>query len=193
MAQLNASIKFDEAKGVAVVKLEPVGATEMEHELLAAYFSVPRQISLVPFGVGDNLESRFVIEDKSAFARSQRACENRIRVREGKPTVEEAWAKGKTPAEVEARKSADKAAQDAGYVDADDKARKEEGAKRDAVEAKKRADAYDGPERRSGSSPTGVERRVNQAPLRRAELKPVPKAPVAPAPPVPPPVKGPVA
>jgi hypothetical protein len=89
MAQLKASIKFDAVKGTATVVLEPVGTTEMEHELLALLFA-GRSVSLVPFNNGDLLESRFVIEDKSAFPKAQRACENRIRVREGRPAVEDA-------------------------------------------------------------------------------------------------------
>jgi len=159
MAQLKASIKFDAAKGTATVSLEPIGATEMEHELLAAYFNSPRSVSLVPFNVADQLESRFIIEDKLAFPRSQRACENRIRVREGRPTVEEQWNKGKTEQEIKAREAANKSAQDAGFVDADAKARFEDGQKRDKANADKVVArnaggfGYSGPERRKAVLP----------------------------------------
>ena len=60
----------------------------MEHELLAVFFTA-RSVSLVPFHDGDKLESRFVLEDPNAFAKAQRACENRIRTRDGRPTVEQ--------------------------------------------------------------------------------------------------------
>ena len=82
----------------------------MEHELLAQFFQ-SRSVSLTPFHQGDALESRFVIEDPNAFAKAQRSCENSIRVRDGRPTVEQEEAARKAKAEAQAeRDAADEAA-----------------------------------------------------------------------------------
>jgi hypothetical protein len=70
------------------VSLDLVGTTEMEHELLMQFFTA-RSVSLVPFNVGDKMESRFVIVAPGSFSKAQRATENRIRVRDGRPTVEQ--------------------------------------------------------------------------------------------------------
>jgi len=120
MSDIKASVKFDMAKPAvaatkdnpakpatpdsATVTLELVGLTEMEHELLVQFFKA-RSVSLVPFNVGDKLETRFVIADDGAFARAQRATENRIRTRNGQPTVEQE----------EARNAANRPAQTVGH------------------------------------------------------------------------------
>lgn len=88
MAKADANLKFDDVKGTATVALSLSGTTEFEHELLAQFFK-GRQVSLVPFNNGDQLESRFVIEDKQAFGLAWRAVQNRIRVRDGRPTLEQ--------------------------------------------------------------------------------------------------------
>jgi cell division protein YceG involved in septum cleavage len=124
MAQIKANVSFDAAKGTATVTLELAGTSEMEHELLAQYFTA-RSVSLVPFHVGDQLESRFVIEDAGAFARAQRATENRIRLRDGRPTVEaEESAKAAKAKALEAKQKADADAVAEGYDSAEDKEQK---------------------------------------------------------------------
>ncbi len=121
MAQIKANVSFDAAKGTATVALELVGTSEMEHELLAQFFQ-SRSVSLTPFHQGDALESRFVIEDPSAFAKAQRSCENRIRVRDGRPTVEQEEAARKAKADAQAKRdAADEAAQAEGFADAAEK------------------------------------------------------------------------
>ena len=121
MAQIKASVSFDAAKGTATVSLELAGTSEMEHELLAQFFQ-GRSVSLTPFHVGDALESRFVIDDPDAFPKAQRSCENRIRVRDGRPTVEQAEAAKAARAEALAKKeAADKEAQEGGFADAAEK------------------------------------------------------------------------
>src|SRR5271170_4300934 len=110
MAQIKASVSFDAAKGTATVQLELAGTSEMEHELLNQFFS-SRSVTLTPFHVGDSLESRFVITDPTAFAKAQRATENRIRVRNGQPTVEqEEAAKAATAKRLADKDAADKLA-----------------------------------------------------------------------------------
>jgi hypothetical protein len=122
MAQIKASLKFDAEKGSATVVLELGGETEMEHELLAQFFT-SRSVSLVPFHVGDELESRFVISQADAFGKAQRAVENRIRARDGRPSVEEEEAAKAARAKAQAdREAADKAAQAAGFANAGEKA-----------------------------------------------------------------------
>ncbi|MGB9244880.1 MAG: hypothetical protein WCC03_16130 [Candidatus Acidiferrales bacterium] len=124
MAQVKANIKFD-PKGTATVAIDLAGESEMEHELLAVFFTA-RSVSLVPFHDGDKLESRFVLEDPNAFAKAQRACENRIRVRDGRPTVEQEEAAKATRAKAVAeREAADAQAKKEGFAVADDKATKE--------------------------------------------------------------------
>lgn len=121
MAQVKANIKFD-PKGTATVAIDLAGESEMEHELLAVFFTA-RSVDLVPFHDGDKLESRFVLDDPDAFAKAQRACENRIRTRDGRPTVEQEQAIKDAKAKVLAdREAADAAAQAEGFEDADDKA-----------------------------------------------------------------------
>jgi len=131
MANVKANLSFDATKGTVVVTIEPIGQSEMEHELLARFFNSPRQVSLVPFTVNDRLETRFVIEDKFAFPQAQRATENRIRLRDGRPTVEQEWNRNKTPAEIAQREQANKAAQAEGFMDADHKQSVLDGKKRD--------------------------------------------------------------
>lgn len=115
MAKINASVSFDSEKGAATVRLELVGASEMEHELLAQFFSA-RQVALVPFNAGDSLESRFVISDPLAFPKAQRATDNRIRTRNGQPTVEQEEAAKTAKAQQQAeRDKLEAAAKAAGF------------------------------------------------------------------------------
>lgn len=124
MAQVKASVSFDAAKGTATVTLELAGQSEMEHELLSQFFTA-RAATLVPFHVGDQLESRFVLTDADAFAKAQRATENRIRLRDGRPTVEQEQAVKDAKAKfLAAKEAADKAAVAEGYADASDKSQK---------------------------------------------------------------------
>jgi len=118
------TLSFDAAKGSVTASLKLEGESEMEHELLVQFFQ-SRSVTLMPFHVGDSLESRFVITDPAAFANAQRATENRIRVRDGRPTVEQELALKEAKAKaIAAREAADKAAQAEGYANADDKAQK---------------------------------------------------------------------
>ena len=119
MAQITAKVSFDPEKDSATVTLVPIGASEMEHELLTQFFQ-PGSVSLVPFHEGDQLESRFVIVKSGAFKDAQRACENRIRVRDGRPTIEQEEARIAAKAKWDAdRAEANKAAIAAGYASAD--------------------------------------------------------------------------
>lgn len=112
MSDIKATVAFDAAKGTATVTLNLIGTTEMEHELLATYFT-NRPLQLVQFHEGDLLEARFVIEDSAAFAKAQRNVMNRIRVRNNQPMIEQ------EEASIAARKAADELAAKA---DADAKA-----------------------------------------------------------------------
>ena len=141
MSEIRATVEFKMAKAAAaatkdkaaqaavsesaVVTLILLGTSEMEHELLLQFFGPSRSVTLTPFHEADLLESRFVIQQDGAFAKAQRACENRIRVRDGRPTVDEDEARAKLIADFKAKKeAADAAAQKEGYADADDKAAK---------------------------------------------------------------------
>jgi hypothetical protein len=101
MAQIKASLVFDAAKGSATVALELAGTTELEHELMEQFFTA-RSVSLVPFRNGDALESRFVVVQSDAFAKAQRAVENRIRARDGRPSLEDEEAARAKAAELQA-------------------------------------------------------------------------------------------
>lgn len=93
MARVFAHMKLDMASGRAQVNLELAASTELEHEIVAEFFGKAREVKLEPYSPQgsspDELYASFSIMDGLAFMAAQRAVENRIRKREGRPSVEE--------------------------------------------------------------------------------------------------------
>lgn len=136
MAQVNTKLTFDAEKGSVTVALDLNGSTEMEHELLTQFFTA-RAVSLVPMHVGEDLQSAFVIVDTNAYPKAQRACENRIRAREGRPSVEQEEAAKALASQNQAdAEKADADAKALGFANAADRASKEAEAARLAALAK---------------------------------------------------------
>jgi hypothetical protein len=136
MAQVEAKVTFDQKEGLVVFRLDLQGNTELEHEILAAAIGNGRSVSIVPDHAGDELFAVFGIKDESIWQKATRALENRIRVRDGRPTVEEEEAQA-TMAEA-ARKDAEKReaeAKAAAEEEAEDKKAAEDKRLADAVAA----------------------------------------------------------
>ena len=111
MLTVKATMEFDAGLGVMVVSLDIQGDSEMEHEVLKAAFAADRSVVLVPAHQGtngDDLYVKFWFTDTNVFPLAARALENRIRVRDGRPTVEQEE-EMKGPARV--RQEADEKAQ----------------------------------------------------------------------------------
>lgn len=99
--------------------LDPIGSTAVEHELLRQFFT-KRSVTIIPLPTpADDLSFSFSIEQPDAMRTAQRAAENRLRLAEGRPTVEVEEAQAKAAADAQAAKAAaDKAAQAAGFANA---------------------------------------------------------------------------
>jgi hypothetical protein len=86
---VEAKVSFDQKAGEVKFSLDLQGNTELEHELLAAAIGKGRRIVILPAHVGDELFAEFMIDDETIWPNAMRALENRIRVRDGRPTIEE--------------------------------------------------------------------------------------------------------
>ena len=82
-------IELDQAKGTAKFSMDLKGATEFEHELLAAIIGTGRSVSIVPAHKQDELYAEFTIRDTRIWPTAMRALENRKRKADGRPSVEE--------------------------------------------------------------------------------------------------------
>lgn len=92
--KIQATATFDREDGTLTVDLPLVGESELDHELLAAFF-VGRSVSISPMHQGDLLGAQFTIHDPSAFDAALHNLENRKRKNDGRPTIEEEAAKAK--------------------------------------------------------------------------------------------------
>lgn len=109
MSQVTATVEFDQVKGTVKFALDLQGNTELDHELLAAAIGTGRSVSIAPAHEGDELYAEFTIADKSIWANAIHNLENRRRIRDGKPTLEqEADAAAAQAKAVEAAKNAPK-------------------------------------------------------------------------------------
>ena len=84
----NTSLILDPEEGSLTVKMDLVGETPSEHEVLAAFFK-RRSVALIPAHVGDDLRAEFTIYDPGAVKRAQHNLENRQRKADGRPSIEE--------------------------------------------------------------------------------------------------------
>lgn len=107
MAQVNVVVTMDREKGTVKFSMDLQGNTELEHEILAAAIADGRKVSIMPMHAGDELFAEFTVVDPNIWPAAERALENRIRVRDGRPTLDE------EEAQAEARKKADEAAEKA--------------------------------------------------------------------------------
>ncbi len=123
---INGTITIDREKGTATVDLALVGHSELDHELLAAFFTV-RRVMLSPTHQGDVLGTQFVIEDEDAFEEALHNLENRKRVADGRPTIEEEGERARKATEAQV-------AAEASQKDRDAKAQAGRDASRDRVE-----------------------------------------------------------
>jgi len=82
-------IELDQAKGTAKFSMDLKGATEFEHELLAAIIGNGRSVSIVSAHKQDELYAEFTIRDPNIWPTAIRALENRKRKADGRPSVEE--------------------------------------------------------------------------------------------------------
>ena len=118
MITINATGVFDKEKGTFAVSLDLAGHTELEHEMLLAMIGSGRTVSLSPTHDGEELSAGFSIYDPAAFDLAVHNLENRHRIADGRPTLEqeaEAAANQKkyqAQAETDAKASAEKAAKD---------------------------------------------------------------------------------
>lgn len=129
MNQVTATVTLDQVKGTVKFSFDLQGATELDHELLAATISSGRSVSLMPTHVGNELFAEFTIKDSSIWPTAARAMENRKRVANGQPTIEEEEAR--------------RAMAEAAAADAEEKAQEaEKQAARDAQAKQDAADAH---------------------------------------------------
>lgn len=112
MAQVTAEVTFDQVAGTAVLRLDLQGNTELEHELLVAMIGDGRKVMMVPDHRGDELFAVIGIQDRDMWDEAQHTLENRYRVRDGRPTIEE------EEAQAAQRKANEKAAVEAADVKA---------------------------------------------------------------------------
>jgi hypothetical protein len=96
---LTANAKFDREKGTITVDLVLVGHTEIEHEMLAAFFSKPLPVTIAPKHHGDVLKAEFTITDPAAFDAAIHNLENRKRKADGRPSLEEEAERAKAAGE----------------------------------------------------------------------------------------------
>ena len=89
MAQVETKVAFDQATGEVKFSMDLQGNTELEHELLAAAIGDGRKLVILPAHSGNELYAEFVIHDETIWPKAVRAMENRIRVRDGRPTLDE--------------------------------------------------------------------------------------------------------
>ena len=89
MAQVTVTVGFDQTKGTVKFSLDLQGETQLEHELLVATIGSGRSVSISPAHAGDELFAEFTIEDPSIWPKAIRQLENRTRVANGRPTIEE--------------------------------------------------------------------------------------------------------
>lgn len=129
MSHVTADVEFDQAKGTVKFSLDLQGTTELDHELLAAAIGSGRSVSVVPAHEKDELFAEFTITDASIWPKAIRALQNRRRVADGLPTIEE---EEKLAAD---RKSAD-ANSEKEAIAARDKADAEAIAKQEAADAR---------------------------------------------------------
>jgi hypothetical protein len=119
MSFVTATIAFDQEAGTVKFSLDLQGETELEHELLAATIGSGRGVSIVPAHRQNELFAEFIIVDKSIWPKAIRGLENRRRVANGQPTVEDEEAQARKreaadkQAEIDAVAARDKAAKDA--------------------------------------------------------------------------------
>jgi hypothetical protein len=86
---ITATATPDRVEGTLLVDLDIVGQSELDHELLAAFFASPVTVRIVPTHDGDELHAQFVIQDKAAFAVAVHNLDNRHRKADGRPSLEE--------------------------------------------------------------------------------------------------------
>ncbi len=86
---INATGTFDAEKGTFTLEMDLEGHTEMEHEMLAAFFADKRSVIVFPTHEGDVLSASFVIADHDAFDLAVHNLENRKRAQDGRPSLEQ--------------------------------------------------------------------------------------------------------
>ena len=84
----NTTITLDRQRGTCTINIEPLGETELDHELLEEFFQ-KRTVVLMPMHQGDRLSARIVIADADAFSRAIHDLENRKRAVDGRPSLEQ--------------------------------------------------------------------------------------------------------
>lgn len=110
MSQVQTVVTFDAEKGTVKFSLDLQGNSELEHELLAAAIGTGRSVSMTPAHAADELFAEFTIADPSIWPTAVHNLENRHRIADGRPTLEEEAAKveaaKKAQAEAEAAAAA---------------------------------------------------------------------------------------
>lgn len=105
MNQVSATVTLDQEKGTVTFSMDLQGDSELDHEILAATIGAGRSVSIQPAHHGNELFAEFVIADLSIWPKASRALENRIRVRDGRPTLDEeeetVWNRVKAGADAE--------------------------------------------------------------------------------------------
>lgn len=101
MNQVSATVAFDQEKGTVTFSMDLQGNTELDHEILVAAIAGGRKVIILPTHKGDELFAEFTIEDEDIWPDALHNLENRHRVRDGRPTLEE------EAAAIAARKKAD--------------------------------------------------------------------------------------
>jgi hypothetical protein len=89
MNQVTATVEFDQEKGIVKFSMDLQGNTELDHELLAAAIGDGRKVFIRPAHKGEELFAEFVIDDEYIWPDALHNLENRHRVRDGKPTLEQ--------------------------------------------------------------------------------------------------------
>jgi hypothetical protein len=89
MPQVTATVEFDQLNGSVKFSLDLQGATELEHELLAAAIGTGRSVSLIPAHKQDELFVEFTIRDVRIWPTALRALENRHRKADGRPSLQQ--------------------------------------------------------------------------------------------------------
>jgi len=110
MSQVTVAVDFNAETGTVKFSLDLQGNTELEHELLAAAIGTGRTVSLTPAHKANELFAEFTIADKSIWPRALRGFENRRRIADGQPTVEEEEAQAERRAAAEKQADKDAAA-----------------------------------------------------------------------------------
>ena len=86
---IDAKGTFDKEKGTLTVVLDLAGHTELEHEMLAAFFRCGCSVSISPTHHGDKLSAQFSMFDPDAFDLASHNLENRKRADDGRPSLEQ--------------------------------------------------------------------------------------------------------